>query len=109
MKDVDLDEAQKEVPGQAFCPCHRSYRTRSKGSRRHEAFRLLSDVRASTSRSHASCSSFSRISGRVAHYSPIWRYNYVIVPRDYEPNSLKSEEDCLSAGLPIIESDVYTN
>jgi hypothetical protein len=44
-----------------------------------------------------------------AHYSPIWRYNYVIVPRDYEANTLKSEEDCLNAGYPIIVSDVYTN
>jgi hypothetical protein len=43
------------------------------------------------------------------HYSPIWRYNYVVVPRDYEPNTLKSEEDCLNSGYPVIESDVFTN
>jgi hypothetical protein len=43
------------------------------------------------------------------NYSPIWRYNYVVVPRDYEANTLKSEEDCLSSGFPVIESDVYTN
>jgi len=43
------------------------------------------------------------------HYSPIWRYNYVLVPRDYEANTLRSEEDCLNSGHPVIESDVYTN
>ncbi|HLG10597.1 MAG TPA: hypothetical protein VI876_02455 [Dehalococcoidia bacterium] len=43
------------------------------------------------------------------HYSPIWRYNYVLVPRDYVANTLRSEEDCLNSGFPIIESDVYTN
>jgi hypothetical protein len=43
------------------------------------------------------------------HYSPIWRYNYVIVPRDYEANTLRSEDDCLASGYPVIESDVYTN
>jgi hypothetical protein len=43
------------------------------------------------------------------HYSPIWRYNYVIVPRDYVANTLRSEEDCLRSEYPIIESDVYTN
>ena len=44
-----------------------------------------------------------------ANYSPIWRYNYVVVPRDYEPNTLKSEDDCLNSGYQIIESDVFTN
>src|SRR5207237_4713709 len=24
-------------------------------------------------------------------YSPIWQFNYVVVPRDYRPNSLRSE------------------
>ena len=43
------------------------------------------------------------------HYSPIWRYNYVLVPRDYVANTLRSEEDCLNSGFPIIESNVYTN
>ena len=26
-------------------------------------------------------------------YSPIWQFNYVIVPRDYVPNALRSERD----------------
>jgi hypothetical protein len=43
------------------------------------------------------------------NYSPIWRYNYVVVPRDYEANSLRSEQDCLASGYPITESDTYTN
>ncbi|MQA76835.1 MAG: hypothetical protein GEU88_21575 [Solirubrobacterales bacterium] len=44
-----------------------------------------------------------------ANYSPIWRYNYVIVPRDYEPNTLRSEEDCLRGGYQLVQSDVFTN
>ena len=44
-----------------------------------------------------------------SHYSPIWRYNYVVVQRDYEANALRSEQDCLDSGYSIVESDVYTN
>lgn len=44
-----------------------------------------------------------------AHYSPIWRYYYVPVPRDYAPNTLRSEADVLGSGYPVIESDTYTN
>jgi hypothetical protein len=43
------------------------------------------------------------------NYSPIWRYNYVVVPRDYEPNALRSEQDCIASGYPLTESDTYTN
>lgn len=42
-------------------------------------------------------------------YSPIWRYNYVIVPRDYQPNTLRSEDDVLASGYQVIEADTYTN
>ncbi len=42
-------------------------------------------------------------------YSPIWQFNYVVVPRDYVPNSLRSEEDCLKSGYPIIKSNVFEN
>ena len=42
-------------------------------------------------------------------YSPIWRYHYVIVPRDYAANTLKSEQDCLDSGYEIIQADMYTN
>lgn len=44
-----------------------------------------------------------------AHYSPIWRYNYVIVPRDYEANALRSEEDSRRSGYQFTQSDVFTN
>jgi hypothetical protein len=43
------------------------------------------------------------------HYSPIWRYYYVIVPRAYEPNALRSEDDVLKSGYEVIEADRYTN
>ena len=42
-------------------------------------------------------------------YSPLWQFNYVIVPRDYEPNALRSEADCLSSGFPIEKSTVVEN
>jgi hypothetical protein len=42
-------------------------------------------------------------------YSPIWRYNYVLCPRDYAPNTLRSEDDCRNSGYQIIRTDVYTN
>jgi hypothetical protein len=42
-------------------------------------------------------------------YSPLWRFNYVIVPRDYEPNSFRSEQDCLSSGYEIRQSTVIEN
>ena len=44
-----------------------------------------------------------------ANYSPIWRYNYVIVPRDYEPNSLRSEDDARNSGFEIGTVDTFTN
>lgn len=44
-----------------------------------------------------------------SNYSPIWRNNFVIVPRDYEPNTLRSEEDVLQSGYEVIQDDVYTN
>lgn len=43
------------------------------------------------------------------NYSPIWRYNYVVVPRDYEANTLHGEQECLESGHPVIESDIFTN
>lgn len=42
-------------------------------------------------------------------YSPIWRYYYVIVPRDYIPNTLRSAEDVLNSGYQIIETDILDN
>jgi hypothetical protein len=42
-------------------------------------------------------------------YSPLWQFNYVIVPRDYKPNSLRSEEECRKSGYPIRQSTVVEN
>ena len=42
-------------------------------------------------------------------YSPIWQFNYVIVPRDYAPNTLRSERDCLASGYEIKRSRVFEN
>jgi hypothetical protein len=42
-------------------------------------------------------------------YSPIWQFNYVIVPRNYEANTLRSEKDCLESGYPIKKSRVFEN
>ena len=42
-------------------------------------------------------------------YSPVWQFNYVIVPRDYQGNTLRSEQDCLSSGYQIIRSNDFEN
>jgi hypothetical protein len=42
-------------------------------------------------------------------YSPLWRHNYVIVPRDYEPQTLRSKEDVLQSGYQIVPTDKITN
>ena len=42
-------------------------------------------------------------------YSPLWQFNYVVVPRDYEPNILRSERDCLDSGFPIHRSTLIEN
>jgi hypothetical protein len=42
-------------------------------------------------------------------YSPIWQFNYVVVPRDYVANTLRSERDCLKSGYEIRRSAVFEN
>ena len=42
-------------------------------------------------------------------YSPIWQFNYVVVPRDYVANTLRSERDCLKSGYEIRRSTVFEN
>jgi hypothetical protein len=42
-------------------------------------------------------------------YSPIWQFNYVIVPRGYQPNTLRSEADCQASGYEIRRSMVFEN
>ena len=43
------------------------------------------------------------------NYSPLWQFNYVVVPRDYLPNTLRSEADCLKSGYPIQKSTIVEN
>lgn len=45
----------------------------------------------------------------MAKYSPIWQFNYVVVPRDYKAQTLRSEADCLASGYPILHSNVFEN
>jgi hypothetical protein len=45
----------------------------------------------------------------MAKYSPIWQFNYVVVPRDYRPNTLRSQADCRSSGYPIRRSAEFEN
>jgi hypothetical protein len=42
-------------------------------------------------------------------YSPIWQFNYVIVPPSYVANTLRSEADCLNSGYPILKSNDFEN
>ena len=45
----------------------------------------------------------------MERYSPIWQFNYVVVPRDYVPNTLRSEGGCLNSGYPILKSQDFEN
>lgn len=45
----------------------------------------------------------------MATYSPIWQFNYVVVPRDHAANTLRSERDCLESGHPILKSRIFEN
>lgn len=42
-------------------------------------------------------------------YSPIWHLNWVVVPPDYVPNTLRSEEDVKNSPYPVIPSENYVN
>lgn len=42
-------------------------------------------------------------------YSPVWQFNYVVVPRDYQANTLRSEGDCLTSGYQILKSQDFEN
>ncbi len=42
-------------------------------------------------------------------YSPLWRHNYVIVPRDFVPQTLSSKEDVLKSAYAIEATDKITN
>ena len=45
----------------------------------------------------------------MKQYSPLWQLNYVVGARDYEPNTLRSEADCLRSGYPIVKSTIVEN
>ncbi|MDP9266112.1 MAG: hypothetical protein M3O91_08380 [Chloroflexota bacterium] len=45
----------------------------------------------------------------MPNYSPIWQFNYVIVPDDYVANTLRSDRDCLASGYEIRRSRVFEN
>src|SRR4051812_17611228 len=45
----------------------------------------------------------------MEQYSPLWQFNYVLVPRGYVANTLRSERDCLASGYPIAKSTVVEN
>lgn len=42
-------------------------------------------------------------------YSPIWHYHYVVVPRDYKANTLRSEKDVLQSGYKVVPVDHFSN
>ena len=42
-------------------------------------------------------------------YSPIWHLNYVIVPKDYQANTLRSVEDVRKSGYEVVDSQRYVN
>jgi hypothetical protein len=46
---------------------------------------------------------------QMEKYSPIWQFNYVVVPREYQANALRSEGDCLTSGYTIRRSQVFEN
>jgi len=45
----------------------------------------------------------------MPNYSPLWQFNFVIVPRDYVANTIRSATDCLSSGYPIVKSTIVEN
>lgn len=42
-------------------------------------------------------------------YSPIWHYHYVVVPRNYEANTLRSEAAVLASGYPVVPGREFSN
>jgi hypothetical protein len=42
-------------------------------------------------------------------YSPIWHYHYVVVPRDYKANTLRSEEHVKRMGYRVVPVDHFSN
>jgi hypothetical protein len=42
-------------------------------------------------------------------YSPLWRFNFVVVPRDCVANGLRSEADCLGRECRVVKSTRVEN
>jgi hypothetical protein len=45
----------------------------------------------------------------MKEYSPVWQFYYVVVPRDYQANTLRSAKDCEASGYPIQQSNMFEN
>lgn len=44
-----------------------------------------------------------------ANYSPIWHINWVLVPRTYKPNTVRSADQVKKLGYKIIPSNIWEN
>ena len=42
-------------------------------------------------------------------YSPLWVFNYVVVPRDYKPNTIRSEQEVRKSGYRVVKSKKVEN
>lgn len=42
-------------------------------------------------------------------YSPIWHNIWVLAPRDFEPNSIRSVKELMDSGLQTVESQIWIN
>lgn len=51
---------------------------------------------------------FDTVPGDV-DYSPLWKVNWVIVPSDYVPNTLRSKQDVFKSGYKTIPADLVIN
>lgn len=45
----------------------------------------------------------------MEEYSPIWQFYYVVVPREYRVNTLRSAQDCERSGYEIRRSNMFEN
>jgi hypothetical protein len=43
------------------------------------------------------------------NYSPIWHNNWVLVPRSYEVNSIRSVDDIKRSFYQVVDSPIYVN
>ena len=51
---------------------------------------------------------YDSIPGQPA-YSPFWHNNWVLAPRGYRPNSIRSVEAVVKSGYRIVDSPLYSN